>query len=85
MNKRLRASKGGKAADHKSPLRQIVEVADRPIYGILNPNEVVGWRTVEVLECGHEQGIKVDMVGEYHAYRRRCKSCAKEMTEIRQS
>jgi hypothetical protein len=30
---------------------------------------------VEVLECGHEQRIREDMIGETNAYRRRCEQC----------
>lgn len=79
MDKTHRAAAGGKAADHTSPLRKILRLEDVPIYSVKDPERVVGWRTVEVLECGHEQGIKQDMVGEYHAQRRRCKRCAKEI------
>lgn len=60
MNKSHRASAGGKAADHSSPLRKIVAI-DEPF---------------EVLECGHRHAVNVDMAGRYYASRRRCKKCA---------
>lgn len=49
----------------RDPLRKIVsEYTDH-----LN-------RTIEVLECGHEQARKSDMYGLTNAYRRRCHKCA---------
>jgi hypothetical protein len=81
MNKTHRASKGGKAADHTSPLRKIVETVERPIYSVKEPDRIVGWMPVEVLECGHEQHIKSDLAGHYYAQRRRCKKCAREIEE----
>lgn len=31
--------------------------------------------TVEILECGHDQRVREDMIGETNAYRRRCVEC----------
>lgn len=32
----------------------------------------------EVLECGHRQRPRSDMIGQYDAVRRRCRQCPKE-------
>lgn len=60
MNKTHRASAGGKAADHSSPLKEVV--------GMVEP--------FEVLECGHKHVVNQDIAGRYYARRRRCKKCA---------
>ena len=47
----------------KYPLKKIVRV------------EFIDDRTLETLECGHQQYATQDFVGETSATRRRCKNC----------
>lgn len=51
----------------KAPLRRIVDtlVTDDGL-------------RFEVLECGHRQPQRQDMIGPTNAYRRRCRRCAKK-------
>lgn len=63
-NKRSRARSGGKAA-----------VSTNRWYYL---RKVTGYDgRLEVLECGHKQRPKSDMIGEYDAARRRCHQCPK--------
>jgi hypothetical protein len=59
------------SANQRQPLRRIVET---------KPSHVYGAAAVEVLECGHEQRQKSDMIGLTNAYRRRCRQCAMRRT-----
>jgi hypothetical protein len=48
------------------PLRRIVETKRYPYSSLVH---------IEVLECGHEQRQKTDIIGPTNAYRRRCRRC----------
>lgn len=55
---------------NRAPLRKTVGYERHDRYP-----EVV----LEVLECGHRQHPRTDMIGETNAVRRRCQKCAKEI------
>lgn len=50
---------------NRDPLRKIVG-RDENEHGV----------PLEVLECGHKQPVRNDMIGPTNAYRRRCRRCA---------
>ena len=54
------------------PLRKIVGYEDREVP--LASGEVYVHQ-VEILECGHRQGMKQDHYGDTNAVRRRCRQC----------
>lgn len=55
---------------NRDPLRKIVGNSI-DAYGVMT----------EVLECGHEQRPREDIIGPTNAYRRRCSKCAKALVE----
>ena len=50
----------------KRPLRKIIKA------------EIVEGRTLETLECGHQQYAVQDFIGETNAEKRRCRKCEAE-------
>lgn len=64
-NKRSRAIAGGMAARSTNRWYYLRKVTGHDKFG------------QETLECGHAQRAKSDMIGEYDAYRRRCRNCPK--------
>jgi hypothetical protein len=48
----------------------------KPLRAIVSTKPALLWpNLIEVLECGHEQRQKTDIIGPTNAYRRRCKRC----------
>ena len=62
---RSRATKGGKAGAATNRMYYLRRIVGHDELG------------AEILECGHAQMPRQDMVGEYDAYRRRCIRCPK--------
>lgn len=63
--------KHGNGSD-RGPLRKVV--------GTVYPPEYPGVRH-ELLECGHSQPPREDIIGETNAYRRRCWRCKRATTQ----
>lgn len=72
---RARAGAAASAASplRHAPLRKVVEESKWVSIG--SPDVPDAMREVEVLECGHEQAPKHDLVGRTYATRRRCRQC----------
>ena len=65
-----------KLREKHGPLRKIVReylkvISDGSI------DSIIALRSIEVLECGHEQHPKIDIYGNVNAYARRCRQCLK--------